>query len=45
MNKLKRLTQKQFGVQRIARIRDKEGELQHDPANMSEVFARFYEDL
>jgi hypothetical protein len=45
LKKLKGLMQKQSGTQRIARIKDKDGELQLDPDHIAEVFAYFYEDL
>ena len=44
-NKMKQLLKKQSGGQRISQIRDKDGELQHDPCDIAEVFAQFYQDL
>jgi hypothetical protein len=43
--KMKLLLQKQSGVQQISKILNKDGELQHDPSDMAEVFAQFYEYL
>ena len=45
LGKLKQMTNKQAGIQRITAIRDKEGELHRDPDDIAEVFAQFYEDL
>ena len=42
---MKQLIQKQSSVQHISQIRGKDSEVQHDPGDIVEVCAQFYEVL
>jgi hypothetical protein len=45
LGRLRQILQKQGGIERVMGVRDNDGELQKDPGKITEVFAKFYEDL